>query len=329
MDDIYFTRGNGNYQEPQYDVQPEKKVKKKKKHPFIRFVVSLVVVFYIINLLFAFIITATGYRKSDSVRNQYISAAHLHSNKLITNILLIGTDDDKGGNARSDSMILVSVDYLHKKIKLTSFLRDCWVEIPSTGKSSKINSAFAKGGAQLLCNTIEYNFLVNIDHYVKVDFEMFREIIDELGGVEVEVTQKEADFINRTTRQTVSSGMVNLNGEETLVYARIRKLDSDYMRTQRQRKIINSLINKVKQSDFGELFNMVKKVMPLVESDMSSSTVTRQMFKCLIPALAFEVEQMQMPDDSMMSTGYVGDQWAEIPNLELCRDNLYEFIYKS
>lgn len=331
MEDIYFSQGNNynrNNPVPQsQNIEPPQK-KKKKKHKFLRFIVTVVLVFFVINFLFGLIITASGYKKSDNIRNPYISSANLHSNALVTNILLIGTDDDNGGSARSDSMILVSVDYVHQKIKLTSFLRDCWVEIPSTGKSSKINSAFAKGGAPLLCNTIEYNFLININHYVKVDFDMFREIIDELGGVEVEVTQKEADFINRTTRQTVSSGFVTLNGDEALVYARIRKLDSDYKRTERQRKIISSLINKAKHKDVGELLEMVKKVVPLVESDMSAPAVSRLMFKCIIPVLSFEIEQMQLPDDTMMTTGYVGDQWAEIPNLDLCRENIYDFIYR-
>ncbi len=331
MDDIYFSRGtdygnNNPVPQPQ-NVEPIKK-KKKKKHKLFRFIVTVVLVCFVINLFFVFIITASGYKKSDNIGNRYVSSADLHSNALITNILLIGTDDDNGGNSRSDSMILVSVDYLHQKIKLTSFLRDCWVEIPSTGKSSKINSAFAKGGAPLLCNTIEYNFLININHYVKVDFDMFRAIIDELGGVEVEVTQKEADFINRTTRQTVSSGTVTLNGDEALVYARIRKLDSDYKRTERQRKIITSLINKARHKDIGELLEMVKKVVPLIESDMSAAAVSRLLFKCIILALSFETEQMQLPDDTMMTTGYVGDQWAEIPDLDLCRENIYDFIYR-
>lgn len=330
MEDIYFSQGN-NYNRNNPMPQPqeaEPPKKKKRKHKLFRFIVTIILIIFVINLFFALIITASGYKKSDNIRNDYISAGRLHSNSLVTNILLIGADDDNGGSSRSDSMILVSVDYIHQKIKLTSFLRDCWVEIPSTGKSAKINSAFAKGGAPLLCNTIEYNFLVDIDHYVKVDFDMFREIIDELGGVEVEVTQKEAEFINRTTRQTVNSGIVTLNGDEALVYARIRKLDSDYKRTERQRKIISALINKANNKNVGELFEMVKKVAPLIESDMSPLTVSGLMFKCGIPALGFVIEQMQMPDDSMMTTGYVGDQWAEIPDLELCRDNIYNFIYR-
>lgn len=152
-------------------------------------------------------------------------------------------------------MILVSVDYKHAKIKLTSFLRDSWVEIPSKGKKAKLNAACAYGGPQLLVDTIEYNFHIDIDHYVMVNFEMFTQIIDNLGGVEVEVTEKEAKFIRNTTRhKDMESGdSVLLDGAKALVYCRIRKLDSDYMRTLRQRKVITALINKATETDIQTL----------------------------------------------------------------------------
>lgn len=348
MEDLYISRGrqdnsyyNNQYQQyqpippqQQYDQndgddENNKKPKKKKKKRLRKFVAVILILIVLFNGGLVLLISSSGYTKSDYTDYRYISYADLNNDNRIVNILLIGTDDDSGGSARSDSMILLSLDYKNKKIKMTSFLRDCWVEIPSSGKSGKLNSAYAKGGAQLLCDTIEYNFRVDINHYIKVDFEMFTEIIDALGGIEVEVTEKEADFINRTTKQTISSGKkVHLNGEEALVYARIRKLDSDYMRTERQRKIISSIIKKATKTKFSDLIKMMKDVLPLIESDMSSVTITGMLYMGGVAALAFDIEQLQMPSDDMMTTGYVGSQWAELPDFDICRKELKKFIYE-
>ena len=324
FEDIYSN--SGSVSEPPADKKP----KKKKKRTLKKIIICLIIILLLPAVIICITAAFADYTREDLKSNDYISSSELHSNPLVTNILLIGTDEESGGASRSDSMILLSLDYIHGKIKLTSFLRDCQVDIPSTGKKMKLNAACVYGGAQLVCDTIEYNFRVNINHYIKVDFEMFTEIIDELGGVDVEVTAKEAEFINRTTRQKIQSGeKVHLNGEEALVYARIRKLDSDYMRTYRQRKIISALIYKFKNTSPLSLLKTVNKVLPLLESDLSPIEISSTAYKGLIAAMRFEIMQTKMPKDEMMTTGYSGSQWVEIPDLEKCRQGLYDFIYKS
>jgi len=313
------------------DMPPGKKKKKKrKKSAFGRIVKALIAVFVIVTVLISVIAGSADYTKVNLKRNAYTSAGQLHNNPFITNILLIGTDEEFGSSSRSDSMILMSLDFIHRKIKLTSFLRDCYVEIPSLNKKMKINAACSNGGAQLVCDTIEYNFGIDIDHYLKVDFDMFTKIIDNLGGIDVEISEKEAEFINRTTRYTVKSGdSVHLPGAEALVYARIRKLDSDYMRTFRQRKIISALIDKMKHSGPATIINAFKDVLPLIETDLNALEITSTVYKGGIAALFFDIVQTQMPKEEMMTTGYAGSIWVEFPELDECRDYLYRFIYKN
>lgn len=329
LDDLLVPQMPQQPQEPQEPEHREPKRKKKRK-PIRRLFKTLIVILLIIIIGVSVIAGASGYKHENLKSNKYVSGFTLKRNPLVTNILLMGVDGSAEGTVRSDSMILMSLDYVHGKIKLTSFLRDCWVEIPSKESYAKLNAAFAYGGSQLACDTIEYNFGVDIDHYVMVDFEMFKEIVDKLGGIEVEVTKNEASFINKTTRQTVSSGeRINLNGEEALVYCRIRKLDSDYMRTYRQRKVISAIIDKAKHTDPVSLISAVREVLPLIQTDLNPVEISVTALKGGIAALGFDIVQKQMPDDSLMTTGYAGSQWVEKPDIEACREALYEFIYKQ
>lgn len=369
MDDIYISkkrRNSGNYgtnpqqyppqYPPQYPVQypqqppqqyympppppppdyePPRQPKKKKKHTFLKVVIALLSVFIAVTLVFtsgtAYLLVATsGYTRNDLDENEYISSSDLERSALVTNILLLGVDGDANSTSRSDSMILLSVDFAHAKIKLTSFLRDSWVEIPSKGKKAKLNAACTYGGPQLVVDTIEYNFGVDIDHFVMVDFKMFTQIIDNLGGVDVEVTKKEADFINRTTRQTVEHGeSVNLNGAEALVYCRIRKLDSDYMRTERQRKVITALIEKAKTAGISKLIGTVYDVFPLIQTDMSPTEILGLAAKAGIGVVAFDIQQNRVPIDEHMKPSTINGQWVEVLDIEATKEYLIEFIYTN
>lgn len=309
--------------------EEEPKKKKKKKHRFLKWVLKVSVsLFLFLSLIISGMALVSGYSRVNLSNNKYISNSELKSSPFVTNILLIGADASDGGNSRSDSMILVSIDYAHFKIKLTSVLRDSQVTSPVRNKQIKLNSAYSSGGAQELIDTLEYNFRVNIHHFIKVDFEMFTQLIDKLGGIDIEVTEKEARFINRTTRHTISSGdSVHLDGAKALVYARIRKLDSDYMRTFRQRKVITAIIDKMKSQPITEIVRIVTSVLPLLETDLNCFEVTGLAYKGGFAALLFKIESLRIPDDGDMTTGYLGSQWVVKPNMEACREKIKDFIY--
>lgn len=262
----------------------------------------------------------------ESEANSYVASSQLTKADGVKNILLIGLDDDGGsGTSRSDTMMLLTIDTVNNAIKLTSFLRDMWVEIPDY-KKAKLNASYAHGGAQLTMDTIEYNFDIDIDNYVLVNFDMFRQIVDALGGITVDITQREADFINRTTSSTVNSGECELDGKKALIYARIRKLDSDFYRTQRQRKVITAIVEKVKEINPLELIGIVKDILPLITTDLGPLKMLTTAISAL-SCISVDIQQLQIPADDAYVSKTISGQSALVPDLEENIENLKEFIY--
>ena len=214
----------------------------------------------------------------------------------IVNILLIGQDRREGEErARSDSMILCTFNKKTKQVIMTSFLRDLYVQIPGQG-ANRINAAYADGGMELLDKTLEENFGLYIDGNVEVDFDRFAEIIDLLGGVEIELRQDEADFINEETGSALSAGTQLLAGEQALMYARIRKLDidGDFSRTGRQRKVMSALLSAYRGSGTGTMLSLLKQVLPMLETDMGN-----------VELLMLAVELAPMLSDAEIVSQYV------------------------
>ena len=189
----------------------------------------------------------------------------------LLNILLIGQDAREGEeHARSDSMILCTYNKTTRQLTMTSVLRDLYVPIPGHG-SNRINAAYTYGGASLLQETISQNFNVVIDGCMEVDFSHFSNIIDSLGGVEIELRQDEAQVINQQTGSSLAEGINLLNGTQALVYSRIRSLDvdGDFSRTSRQRKVINALADSLRGTGIREMTPVISKILPMVTTDLS------------------------------------------------------------
>lgn len=282
----------------------------------------------------------------------------LLNDEHVLNILLFGQDykqseDDYG---RSDSMILVSLDTINKKIKLTSFQRDTYVTIPEHG-DDKINAAFSLGGEALSIATIEANFGPKVDYFATVDFASFREIINILGGIDIELNLEEIEYINaqidvndqldRTSflkyDKTKETQMMHLDGYQALWYARDRGEENlggnpeysfsgdDWDRTQRQRKLIQTLKDKLKKdADVGDLIQIVNKVGPLVTTNLKKSDITFLVTN-LPTFLNYELVEMTMPTQGNWRYGrtedgqsvIVIDEWAQV------RKDLAEFIYEG
>lgn len=240
------------------------------------------------------------------------------------NILLIGIDKESGSVSRSDTMMLVTIDNENEKIKLTSFMRDLWVTIPGHGEN-RLNAAYAKGGTDLLIDTLKENFQVDIDNYLLIDFEMFVELIDGIDGIEVEITEKEAEFINRTTSVKVDVGKNTLNGKEALVYCRIRKLDSDFMRTYRQRKVISAIIKKIKEQNITKTIKVGTEILPLITTNLSPTKLTAESVG-LIPALKYDVEQLRVPVDKYYKEERINGQQVLVPDIDKNIEEINNFI---
>lgn len=176
-------------------------------------------------------------------------------NESITNIALFGVDQRKSEACRSDAIMILSVDRKHNKIKLASVLRDSYVNVEGHGMT-KICHAYFYGGPQLAVKTLNQVFGLNIKEYVTVNFNELAQIVDAVGGVNITVKDKETYYLNKNLREQAKydkftakdyyineGGKYKLNGQQALAYARIRKLDSDFVRSDRQRTVLRQVFN--------------------------------------------------------------------------------------
>lgn len=227
----------------------------------------------------------------------------------VRSVLLIGTDGRSlTEQGRSDTMILLSLNSRTNELSMTSFMRDCYVEIPGYGMD-KLNAAYSYGGATLLMDTIERNFNVQIDDYVSINFLSFASIVDSVGGIDVNVSDAEAGEINTILQAEVneimgdavdddllsSGGKLHLNGKQALSYARIRYIgNADFERTQRQREVIEKVLDKIKTLKPSILSNITKNVMPQVTTNMDS--IQLYVLSLRLPfAARYDRVQLQIP----------------------------------
>lgn len=253
------------------------------------------------------------------------TAAFLRQEKTI-HILLIGQDrlpDET--RARSDAMILCSFDKDAGTVTLTSFLRDLYVDIPGYGKN-RLNAAYALGGMALLDQALEENFGISIDGNVEVDFTQFSGIIDQLGGVELELRQDEADWLNQDLGTSLISGRQMLTGSEALAYARIRKLDADgdFSRTGRHRKLLTALLDSYRQMDLPGALSLMEEVFPLLTTDLSAPKILKYAVS-LLPMLGdAQVQTRHIPADGTYTSQTIDGMWVLVPDLEANRAVLSE-----
>lgn len=271
---------------PQRPTAPKQKnAKKQKSHSKPNGLKIVTALLGVLLILFVGVIGFSGSVFSkitfdDNRPNEYISSADLKSSPKVKNILLLGVDSrdpEDDTNSRSDSMMLISVDSEHNCIKMVSFLRDSWVYIPALDKYQRLNAACSADGFNGVVDTIEYNFGVDIDGYVVADFEMFKVLVDSVGGVEVDVTEQEADEVTnhpvRYGNVTLEAGKYKLTGEQALAYCRIRKIDTDFMRAYRQRTVMQSILKSVKSANPVKLLLMASKCAPYIETNLSKTDI--------------------------------------------------------
>ena len=259
----------------------------------------------------------------------------LYSSKNVINVLLIGLDsaDALENGGRSDTLILLSLNKKTKKINMTSFFCDTWTYINVRGRDTygKINSSYFFGGPETLIETIQNDFKLKIDYYVAVDFSSFTDIINALGGLTIEVEQYEADYINRTTVHNIEAGpAVKLDGWEALVYARIRKSDSDsdVSRTRRQRKVIMALMESAKGAGVAQLNSALDMLFKYVKTDLTRMEILSYGVQGLTNGwLNYEVQQTTIADDDVFKTGYVGSASVVFIDFELAAQRIQTAIY--
>jgi anionic cell wall polymer biosynthesis LytR-Cps2A-Psr (LCP) family protein len=304
--------------------------------------------------------------------------------KGITNILLLGIDD-RGTQEpiRSDTIMILTLDDNNKKMKLTSIMRDTYVEIPGHG-SQKINHAFAYGGVNLMAQTIEKNFNISLQQYVKINFDGFKDLADSVGGLDVNIKDYEAvnelnrcilleiydnpksnlkrvkditenagllrlreegatlikdnprlsksdyDYIFQTAGLVQSAGDVHLNGAQLLAYSRMRHIGAgSYERNERQRNVVNLLVDKLKDTPQIKYLSIVNKLLPYVKTNIGITDALNLVYTTY-KINNFNMEQLQIPA-TKLSDGriYKNKGWVLLIDKEQNNKILKEFIFDN
>lgn len=234
------------------------------------------------------------------------------------NIAIFGLDsrDNSFSNSRSDCIIIVSINKKTNDVKLTSVYRDTYVDIEGHGLD-KITHAYAYGGPELAINTLNKNLDLNITEFVTVNFDTVETIVDSIGGITLTITDSEASQIGFS-----SGGTYTLDGKEALAYSRIRKIDSDYQRTERMRTVLEAVFNKVKKQELSEISNFVDMVLPHISTNMSTNSIIS-----LVPSAVFYkiTDSTGWPYDV---SGYSSDAWYGVPvTLESNVQELHQEVF--
>lgn len=256
---------------------------------------------------------------------------NLISDSSILNIAVFGSDSRGKDRGRSDTSLIVSIDKDKKMIKITSLLRDIWVEIPGYG-FDRLNAAYSYGESKLAVKTIQNNFGIKIDRYVVLDFDGFRTIIEKLGGIDIKLTDNEVEFINSLSPnepKIQKSGLVHLNGDQALSYARDRKsLGSDFDRTKRQRIVMKTIFDKLKSANIMKVINIVVDVCPMIKTNFNNNEITK-LARNIMVLLKYNIEEYRVPEDGNFSNeNRNGKAVLVIDNKKRALDNLSKFIYE-
>ena len=239
----------------------------------------------------------------------------------IVNVLLLGIDrQSPNERGRSDTIMIASIDKGNTVVKLTSLMRDMYVPIPGRD-NNRINAAYAFGGPSLAIKTVNQNFNMNIKHYIALDFWGFEEIVDLMGGVEVELTAAESRIVG-----VRGAGIHFLSGNQALSYARIRRIGSDFQRTERQRTILNEIFQSAMNTRIIDIPKLLAAGLPHMETNMSKLELL-SLGKDVLSFDSRGVEEYRLPADKTYTHERIRGMAVLVPDIEKNTELLHEFIF--
>ncbi|WP_291652513.1 LCP family protein [Clostridium sp.] len=327
----------------QNEYRKSNKKKKKKSLGFKIFIGFLCI-------LLAFVVVGGGYimgllNKMDNIKLNKDNLGIVEdefkeydSYSKIKNIALFGVDAVDGETGRSDSIMIATVDPIHNKIKLTSIMRDSYVSIDGHG-DDKINHAYAYGGPELAIKTINENFGMNIEDFVSVNFSSLPVIINILGGVDLEITQDELEYINSyinninakdgtSSPHITSTGVQHLDGTQALAYSRIRYTDGgDYKRTERQRTVLAALFSKLTSASIGSYNSLLNEVLPYIQTNLTSTEILSLGTKVL--GIGNNLEQDRFPRDGYGEGAMINGVYYLTFDRETIKNQMRDYIFND
>ena len=262
----------------------------------------------------------------------------------VYNVLLLGSDKRPGETTgRSDTMILVSINKQTKRVVATSFLRDTYVKIPIKNEFHKLNAAFAYGGIELLFETLQYNYGITVDKYVEVDFLSFIDAIEILGGLDVQVYEEELYWFNQYIHasnllvepperedsdyvESADGSFIHLNGKQALAYARFRYVgNGDFTRTDRQRRVVQNIFDKVKSMDVTTLIQLLDQIIPHITTNLTTDECMELIM--MLPEVSnYEIISWHIPDEGFKYMQIDGDDVVAI-DFSYYMKKMYNYIY--
>ncbi len=282
---------------------------------------------------------------SDMGEDEFDTSNIIMSDKDVEIFLLVGSDNaESGGGMRSDSMILVAIDRIHSKLKMTSIMRDLYAPIAGHKGSNKINFAYwydsSVGNKDLTVTraTIEKCFGVTIDHFATVNMYMFVDFVEAVGWVDVEMTKAEAKYMDENGRWynpeykgCREAGTYSLSGWEALYYVRMRYVgDGDFDRTRRQRYFVSLVLERAKSMSYTQLIKCANAVLPHITTDLSTEEIFGYCFEAT-KLLSYDLVQLPLPIPGSYKMGWatIGSTNVSIliTNFDFCAQVLREFIY--
>lgn len=265
---------------------------------------------------------------------EFDTAKAINSIPDISNILLIGEEnwqnDERG---RTDSMMILTIDKKNSSIKITSLMRDTYVSIPGHS-NNRLNAAYTIGGVSLLKDTIKENYGIEIDNTVLVDFKAFSNIIDTLGGIDINLSEAEVEWLTENNvGEGLKTGKNHLSGKQALVYARTRYVETkdgeanDFGRTNRQREILEIIYDEYRDSSITELIDSISEICPYITTDLTQS----QIIDYVIASVSMDnedIETLRLPMDNAYRNISVNGMAVLDLDWEENRNALQDFIYQ-
>lgn len=256
----------------------------------------------------------------------------------ITNIALFGVDAPQGQVGRSDADMILTIDNKHNKIKLTSLMRDSYVNVKDHGMT-KLTHAYAYGGPELALNTINTNFDLNIDKFITVNFTSLPKVIDKLGGIDMNITKGDLKYINgyiadinnkdhTNSPNITSTGMHHLDGVQATAYCRIRYDGGDQRRTERQRNVITAIFDKIKNSPVTDYPGILNELLPLVTTNISSNEFIN-LGKDILSTGANKIEELRVPCDKHEDGKLIKGVYYMTFDIPAETKELHQFIFEN
>ena len=321
-------------------MKENKKKRKRKNHPFIKGFVGCIAVVLLVVCGTSFVMAGVlhgklNYSEIEEIKREPFKEAG------VKNILLIGNDSrtaDESG--RSDAMILVSVSSKTNSIHLTSLLRDIYVEIPGHD-GNRLNAAYAYGGPELLMETLEENFDIEVNRYMLVNFQAFANLVDAVGGVDLELSNEEVQYVNGYLVEynqlegrpegtdyldTSLSGQIHLNGPQALAYCRNRYIGTDFARTERQRKVISAAMKNAPLALVTNGSELIEGVMSNVTTNLTKTELSGLMIQAPM-MLTYDMISESIPLEGTYSNANIRGMAVLEVDFEANKQYIREEIY--